>query len=186
MSESEPEVELTVTVALVEGAVTVYGFIENHLDNPIRIEGATSSLYDITVLDNEDNYYGESMGALQAPHAIDISGGHSWTISRSFATFEGLEEYNEEIDLDMDMSGYDPLEGEEGFVAPIDSEYDRELTVTVNVYTTTNLETGEEYDMEQTVTFVPSELPEGSPEGPELPADEDASLSMSSGGTVWS
>lgn len=186
MSKTTPDVELTVTVALVDGQVTVYGYLENHLENPIRVEGATSSLYDMTVRDEEENYYGESMGVLQAPHAIDIEGGHSWIISRAFATFERLEEYNEEIDLDMDMSGYDPLADEEGYVAPIDPDYDRELTVDVTVYTTTDLETGEEYDIAQQVSFVPSEIPEGKPAGPELPVDEDASISMSSGGTVWS
>jgi hypothetical protein len=185
MTDSDKDIELSITAAIVDGRVTVYGFLENYLDEPIRIEGASSCLYDIIVLDEEENRYGERAMHLQAPHAVDIESGHSWVVQRSFDTFEEVEERNEEIDLEVDVGGFDPLADEEGYMAPIDPSYGRELAAEVEFYNITNLETGEKYDVGDTTSFTPSNLPVGKPERPDLPVDTDASMSMSSGRTVW-
>jgi hypothetical protein len=173
-------VELSVSVARVDGEITVVGVLENHFDSRVRVESGSSKMYDVTVRDEEGNQYGQTMGYLQATHSMDISGGHSWVFSRSFETPEELEEELEDLSI-VDTSLYDPLAGEDGFVPPVDPEYDRTLTATVRVTGIVNSENGEQYSVEESVSFVPSQVEEGRSESPELPVDEEASVSM--GGT---
>lgn len=177
------DVELTAAVARVDGKITVFGFLENHFESSIRVESGSGKMYDITVCDEEGNQYGQSMGYLQATHSLDVSGGHSWVFSRSFTAPEELEEELDDLSLDVDLSLYDPLAGEDGFVPPVDPSYDRTLTANVRVSGIVNIESGEQYSVEDSVSFVPSQVKEGRSESPELPVDEEASVSM--GGTKF-